>query len=190
MRQRDGLMSVEAAAVIFVIALFVAFLIIALSGYIGKAQNKGYTNEARNYAIAAKAVLGERYARDESMPPHALVNPVSDARFAIFGLSDQPLANEIALLMDVSLPDTPEDPGYWVLYLAGPPSTDAIHCDGFLFLYYPQGAAAQDDPSASSEDYILVTYKMTPYPSDSPDGASDGASESVTAQTLMSSITY
>jgi hypothetical protein len=31
---------------------------------------------------------------------------------------------------------------------------------------------------------------MTPYPSDSPDGASDGASESVTAQTLMSSITY
>jgi hypothetical protein len=183
-------MSVEAAAVIFVIALFVAFLIIALNGYINKAQNKGYTNEARNYAIAAKAVLGERYARGESMPPRDLAGPTSDARYVIFGLGDQPLASAMATLMDVPLPEAPSEPGYWILYLAGSPSTDAIQCDGFLFLYYPKGTTAEDSPSTSSENYILVTYKMTPYSSEPSEGSSGSSPEDVTAQALMNNITY
>jgi hypothetical protein len=197
-RQKNGLMSVEAAAVIFVIALFVAFLIIALSGYINKAQNGGYTNEARNYAIAAKAVLGERYARHESMPPRDWTGPASDIRYAIFGFENQPFANAMATLMDVPLPKAANEPGYWELYLTGSPATDAIQCDGFLFLYYPEGSTAKDDSSASSKNYILVTYKMTPYSSGPSEGSSKESSgdspeslaADVTAQTLMSGITY
>jgi hypothetical protein len=191
-QRRGGLISVEAAAVIFVIALFVAFLIIALSGYIGKAQDKGYANEARNYAIAAKATLGERFARGEDMPPRDLASPATEARYIIVGLSSQALASEMAALMDVPLSEAADEPGYWVLYLAGPPSTSALQCDGFLYLYYPQGAGAEGNPSsaapaapadgATSEDYILVTYKMTPYPDDLP--------EAITPQTLLRAITY
>jgi hypothetical protein len=228
--QRSGIISVEAAAVIIIIALLVALLIIMLGVFIEKAQDKGYTTEARNYAIAAKAVVGERYASGESMPPRDFeafddgaqaggagaddgavggagasgaggaagtagaggANSL-DTRYVIFGDSSRPIANEMAELMDVSLPSAPNEPDYWVLYLVGPVRTDAVKCDGFIYVYHPQGAdngstdssaaggaagaegetgegagantpeGAAGEGGAASGNFILVTYHMTPY---------------------------
>jgi hypothetical protein len=192
--QRDGVISVESAAVLVILALFVALLVFALSGYVGSARDKGYTTEARNYAIAAKAVVGERFASGEGMPPRVAGASGSgaDSRYMILGVPSQPVANAMAELMDVSLPSAPNEPEYWVLYLTGPASTEAVKCDGFAYLYYPQGTDGDNnDFSTSSENYLLVTYHMTPYlPDGEPTDDTAAGTLATDAATVLNSISY
>jgi prepilin-type N-terminal cleavage/methylation domain-containing protein len=64
-RYRKGFTLVEVIVVIVIIAILAAIGVPALTGYIGKAQDKQYIADARDHFVAARAVLAEAYADED-----------------------------------------------------------------------------------------------------------------------------
>jgi prepilin-type N-terminal cleavage/methylation domain-containing protein len=184
-RWRCGFTLVEVIVVLVILAILAAIAIPALTGYIDKAQDKQYIAEARNRAVALRAVLNDAYARGDfngdsvkaffqSGGYTGLATSVTDKRWPItqlgsdvFGAVDRfNYYREAAALIGEAYPQKINDTTdfnnkttpYWAFHFIGPDSADSVAAaDAFYCLLYPEGDIVS---SGDGKHIIRITYKL------------------------------
>jgi prepilin-type N-terminal cleavage/methylation domain-containing protein len=163
-RRHAGFTLVEVIVVLVILAILAAIAIPALTGYIDKARDREWAMRARDFALACRTVLDERYAQGyyDSAESQAYIKNGYSSSWSIkvwpldstyFPGNPPGHSIEAAALLGQTYIGS-GSPGGWGYNIDGPKndSTTLLNADAFDYVYFPEGSG--------KSSCTIVTYKL------------------------------